>query len=448
MTMTSIQAPGAPTPVDPNFTHNAPPPARQRGQSVGPDAGEGAILFLGDTARGTVPVLALPKKMDADVMVLLLYAVQKKQGQDQIETAEERIADSKEARQKKHDELMEKLKEIKEKQSEGDTAAKVGLAFGWVGVGLAWIVVALAAVFSGGAAAAPLIVAAVALTAFMLCQQTGATDKAIEAMDMNDQEAMGFQIGLAAFMLVLTIALTIVSCGAAAGAAASSAGTVASAGTQTGTAAAQTGTAAAQTGTAAAQTGTAAAQTGTAAAQTGTAAAQTGTAATQTGTAATQTATTATQTATTATQTGTTATQTGTTATQTGTTATQTGTTATQTTSTGTQTGSNVAQTAESGAKLVRIANRVRAAAQVSQGVTQAGGSSAQVATTTYTYEATMARADVQDEQAQLARLQDMTYDQLRRIRKLIEQLQDAGMIVVATIADSRDTAMQIRQTI
>ena len=441
MTMTSIQAPGAPTPVDPNFTHNAPPPARQQGRSVGPDASEGAILFLGDTARGTVPVLALPKKMDADVMVLLLYAVQKKQGQDQIETAEERIADSKEARQKKHDELMEKLKEIKEKQSEGDTAAKVGLAFGWVGVGLAWIVVALAAVLSGGAAAAPLIVAAVALTAFMLCQQTGATDKAIEAMDMNDEEAMGFQIGLAAFMLVLTIALTIVSCGAAAGAAASSAGTVASAGTQTGTAAAQTGTAAAQTGTAAAQTGTAAAQTGTAAAQTGTAATQTGTAATQTGTAATQTATTATQT-------GTAATQTGTTATQTGTTATQTGTTATQTTSTGTQTGSNVAQTAESGAKLVRIANRVRAAAQVSQGVTQAGGSSAQVATTTYTYEATMARADVQDEQAQLARLQDMTYDQLRRIRKLIEQLQDAGMIVVATIADSRDTAMQIRQTI
>ncbi|MDE0365568.1 MAG: hypothetical protein OXP09_08335, partial [Gammaproteobacteria bacterium] len=110
-----------------------------------PGADEGLITFMGDGGDGSVPALALPRNMDADVMMTLLYAIQQKQGQDRIKTSEMRIEDKKAQRQEKHEEIMHKIKKMHEAEKKGGVGKKVGMAFGWIGVGLSWIAVGVVA---------------------------------------------------------------------------------------------------------------------------------------------------------------------------------------------------------------------------------------------------------------------------------------------------------------
>ena len=226
------------------------------------DGSGGLVTIMGDVGDSSVPVLALPRKMDADALMTLLYAIQQKQGQDQIKTSEQRIDDKRAERQKKHEHIMKMIKRAHEAEHKDKTGAMVGKVFGWIGVGLAWAMVGIVAVVSGGAAAVPLAIAATALTAFMICQETGATEKAIEAMHVDDNTAMGIQIGLAVTMLVIMIAATVVSGGAAAGGVASGAADVAAAGAETGAAGAELGAAGAEAGAASAEVASASAEGG------------------------------------------------------------------------------------------------------------------------------------------------------------------------------------------
>ena len=84
----------------------------------------------------------------------------------------------------------------------------------------------------------------------------------------------------------------------------------------------------------------------------------------------------------------------------------------------------------------------------IAQGVTQAGGGSAEVATAKYSYDGASARADAQDDRADMAKYQEITYEELRRIRKMIEQMQNAAAQVVGTIDQTQTTAMNIRRTV
>ena len=124
------------------------------------DDGGGLVTITGDGGDASVPVLALPRKMDADVLMTLLYAIQQKQGRDQIKTSEQRIDDKRAKRQEKHEEIMAKIKKAHEAEHKSKTGALVGKVFGWIGVGLAWAMVGIVAVVSGGAAAVPLAIAA------------------------------------------------------------------------------------------------------------------------------------------------------------------------------------------------------------------------------------------------------------------------------------------------
>ena len=441
--MSSIEAVQASSRANAHQT-NSPPAFTHAPQfSIGTEDGTDTVLvFMQSGPKGTsVPVLALPKTMDAEEMILLLYAVQHKQGQDQIKTSEQRIADSKEARQRKTDEILKKLKEAAEDEDKAEKDGKIIKIFGWIGVGLTWFMVGIATVISGGAAAAPLFIAAVALTAYMISQETGATDKAVEAMGLNDEQAMKFQIGLAVFMTALTIAMAVLSFGAAAGGVAASASTIGGAGAQAGSSAATTGSTAATTGSTAATTGSTAATTGSTVATTGS------TAATNGSTVATTGSTVATTGSTVATK-GSTVATTGSTVATKGSTVANSGSSLPQAASSGSQSTTNATHTAQTSGKVVRVANRVNSSAQVAQGGNQIGSGSAQIDVTVHNYDAANARADAQDEQAELAKHLQITYDWLQRIRKLIEQLQQAGMIVAETIADSRDTSMNIRKTI
>ena len=357
------------------------------------DDGGGLVTITGDGGDASVPVLALPRKMDADVLMTLLYAIQQKQGRDQIKTSEQRIDDKRAKRQEKHEEIMEKIKKAHEAEHKDKTGATVGKVFGWIGVGLAWAMVGIVAVVSGGAAAVPLAIAATALTAFMIAQETGLTDKAIEAMHVDDKTAMGIQIGLAVTMLVVMIAATVASGGAAAGGVASGVADVASAGAEAGAAGAELGAAGAETGAAGAEVASAGAETGAASTEVASAGAEAGVeGATSSSDAATGTAS---------------------------------------------RTG-----------QLVRVANRLKSTAMTVQGVSQAGGGSAEIAAAKYSYDGATARADAQDDRAEMAKYQEITYEELRRIRKLIEQLQNAAAQVIGTIDQTRTTAMKIRRTI
>ena len=357
------------------------------------DDSAGMVTIMGDVGDASVPVLALPRKMDADVLMTLLYAIQQKQGRDQIKTSEQRIDDKRAARQEKHEKIMKMIKKAREAEHKSKTGALVGKVFGWIGVGLAWAMVGVVAVVSGGAAAVPLAIAATALTAFMICQETGATDKAIEAMHVDDKTAMGIQIGLAVTMLVIMIAATIASGGAAAGGVASGVADVASAGAEAGAAGAELGAAGAETGAGGAEVASAGAEAGAAGAEVASDSAEAGVEGATSGTDA-------------------------------------------------------VTGTASRSGQLVRTANRLRTAALIAQGVSQAGGGAAEITTAKYTYDAANARADAQDARAETAKYQEITYEELRRIRKLIEQLQNAAAQVIGTIDQTQTTAMKIRRTI
>ena len=379
------------------------------GVAVDPRAGmgDGLLTFTAEAGEGAVPVLALPKNMDADVMMTLLYAVQEKQGQSQIETAETRVDDRRVERQKKHEEIMHKIKKMHEAEHKGGTGAKIGMAFGWIGVGLAWIAVGVVAVVSGGAAAAPLAVAATAMTVLMICQQTGATDKAIEAMNLDEKGAMGLQIGMAAAMLVVNIGACILSGGAAAGGVASGAADVAATSAQAGAAASEAATTGASAGAATAEAAAASVET---TAETTAAGAEVASAGAETSGATAESAASAADDA--------------------------------------ASTADSITQDASRAGRLVRVANRVRSATVLAQAVPQAGGGSAQIATADYRYQAANARADAQDERAELAESQEMTLEDLRRIRKLIEEMQSGAALVIGTIDESQDTAMHVRRTI
>ena len=357
------------------------------------DDSGGMVTIMGEVGDTSVPVLALPRKMDADVLMTLLYAIQQKQGRDQIKTSEQRIDDKRAARQEKHEQIMKMIKKAHEAEHKSNTGATVGKVFGWIGVGLAWAMVGIVAVVSGGAAAIPLAIAATALTAFMIAQETGLTDKAIEAMHVDDKTAMGIQIGLAVTMLVIMIAATIASGGAAAGGVASGVADVASAGAEAGAAGAELGAAGAETGAAGAEVASAGAEAGAAGTEVASTSAEAGAEG-------------------------------------------------------ATSSSDAVTGAASRSGQLVRVANRLKATAMIAQGVSQAGGGSAEIATAKYSYDGANARADAQDDRAEMAKYQEITEEELRRIRKLIEQLQNAAAQVIGTIDQTQTTAMKIRRTV
>lgn len=400
-----------PTPATggPEETGQTAPAARVQGVPA-QDAGEDLIIFTTET-DGSVPVLALPKNMDADVMMTLLYAIQQKQGQDQIKTAETRIDDKRTQRQAKHEDIMKKIKKMHDAEKKGGVGKKIGMAFGWIGVALSWVAVGVVAVVSGGAAAVPLAVAATAMTALMICQQTGATDKAIKAMNLDDKGAMGLQIGMAAAMLVVNIAACIMSAGAASGGVAAGVADVAAAGAEAGTTATET---AATGGEAGAQAAAAASEAATAGTET---TAEVGAAGSEAATAGVETSSDAAESTASASE---------------------------ETSSAADQ----IAQGAQKSGRLLRSANRVRAAVLVVQAVPQAGSGSAEIATADYRYQGAMARADAQDDRADIAHAQEITLEELRRIRKLIQEMQNASTLVIGTIDSTQETAMQIRRTI
>ena len=403
---------------------------------------------------GGGPELPTPEHMNATDLMAMLFSLRKKHTESSLESAEQRIQDRSVDKAIKSKEMIDKLKKVAEKKSNvGGTLAKV---FAWVGVALSFLVAGIIGVVSGGAAAAPLLMIAAMSAALLIAQQSGGMEKAMDAMGMDDKAKMGFSLGLTAMMLVINIVAVVASGGA------SAVGVAAKVAESTTEVAATASEATAEVGATVAEAAAEISTTATEAAVE---------AATQTAEAAMEVATQTTEAAVeVATQTTEAAVEVSSEATGAITKVATEATEATVETSTKVTEGAvktttdvaeNVATKAPTAAvkavaeklgtsssRVMQVVDKVRSGVKVAEGVTQVSVGGLSIGNATKGYEASMARAGAMRDKAVLAKMQAQDEDDMRRIRNMIERLENAQRSVMSTISRSDEVSLQIRQTI
>ena len=414
---------------------------------------------------GGGPELPTPEHMNATDLMAMLFSLRKKHTESSLESAEQRIQDRSVDKAIKSKEMIDKLKKVAEKKSNvGGTLAKV---FAWVGVALSFLVAGIIGVVSGGAAAAPLLMIAAMSAALLIAQQSGGMEKAMDAMGMDDKAKMGFSLGLTAMMLVINIVAVVASGGASAvGVAAKVAESTTEVAATASEATAEVGATVAEAAAEISTTATEAAVE--AATQTAEAAMEV---ATQTTEAAVEVATQTTEAAVeVATQTTEAAVEVSSEATGAITKVATEATEATVETSTKVTEGAvktttdvaeNVATKAPTAAvkavaeklgtsssRVMQVVDKVRSGVKVAEGVTQVSVGGLSIGNATKGYEASMARAGAMRDKAVLAKMQAQDEDDMRRIRNMIERLENAQRSVMSTISRSDEVSLQIRQTI
>ena len=367
------------------------------------------------------PVLPSPRRMNPADLMTLLYALQKKTKEGHIEDAETSIKMRADDKHNKNADLLSKLKKIAHSKPNkaGGICAKV---FAWVGVALAFVVAAVVAVVSGGLAAAPLFALAALSMGLLIAQETGGMDKMTSAMGMDDKQKMIFSISLTVALLVLNIGATVATGGVSA--VTSIASGVTSLLADTGEAAAEGAAAAAETAASASEAAAAASETAATASEAAAAASE-GAATTAEGAATTAEGAEAGEGAAQASE---------------------------EATSTAAKEGAESAQQAGKNAskstQFIKNATRLRAATQIVSGTTMVAGGSIGIDTARKEYDGTMARSYAMRDKAELAKLAAMDEDDMRRIKKLIEQLQNATVMVLDTLSSADETATKIRTSV
>ena len=328
------------------------------------------------------PTLASPQRLNPADLMTLLYALQRKVKEGHVSDAETNIKMRADSKRSKNADLIDKLKKIAHSKPNklGSIFAKV---FAWIGVALAFVVAGVVAAVSGGSAATPLLILATIALAVLIAQETGGTDKMMDAMHMDDRSKMIFSMCVTVAILVLNIGATVASGGAEA------VSSVVSAVTgllkDAGEAAIEGGAVAAE----AAGEGAAAASEGAAAASEGAATATEGAA----------------------------------------------------------EAGEATSAVSKS-STFMKNANRLRASAQVLSGATMVAGGGIGIDTAKKEYEGTIAHSDAMRDRAELAKLAALDEDDMRRIRKLIEQLQRSSVMALETLSSADETATKIRTSV
>lgn len=321
------------------------------------------------------PTLASPQRLNPADLMTLLYALQRKVKEGHVSDAETNIKMRADSKRSKNADLIDKLKKIAHSKPNklGSIFAKV---FAWIGVALAFVVAGVVAAVSGGSAATPLLILATIALAVLIAQETGGTDKMMDAMHMDDRSKMIFSMCVTVAILVLNIGATVASGGAEA------VSSVVSAVTgllkDAGEAAIEGGAVAAE----AAGEGAAAASEGAATATEGAAEAGEATSA------------------------------------------------------------------VSKSSTFMKNANRLRASAQVLSGATMVAGGGIGIDTAKKEYEGTIAHSDAMRDRAELAKLAALDEDDMRRIRKLIEQLQRSSVMALETLSSADETATKIRTSV
>ena len=438
-------------------------------ESVSPQYGANAVA-------GGGPVLPAPGHANATDLMTVLLSLRQKHTESSIESAEQRIQDRAVDKELKSKEMISKLKEVAEKKKKAGIGSMLGKIFSWIGVGLSFVAAALVGVVSGGAAAAPLLIIATMSAALLIAQQSGLTEKAMDAMGMDDKAKMGFSLGITVLMVAVNIGAVVVSGGASAVGGASQvaqattkvATTTAETATSVGSAAAQT---AAKVSTSVAEAAVeAGAKAATAAVETSAKAVEAAveggvkaaTAAVETSAKAAEAAVEASvKTATAAVETSAKAAE----ATVEGsvkaaTAAVETSAKAAEATvegsvkattaavEVGTKTTGIATKLGLTSANAVKMADRLRSAVNIAGGVSQMATGGVTIGSATQSYQASSARASSMRDKALLTKMQAQDEEDMRRIRNMIEQLENAQSAVMSTIVKSSEMALQIRQSI
>ena len=375
--------------------------------SLAVDAGTGAARP--DAAAGAAggPILPAPAQLDGRDLMALLTFLQNKINESRVKGTQDDIKARGKEKETKNEEAVEKLKELANKSPAGKIAMKV---FAWVGVALSFVVAGVVGVVSGGAAAAPLLMLAVASAAILISQESGLTDKIMDATGMDEKAKMGFAIGLAAAMLIANIVATVATGGAsAAGSAAQVAETTTTA-TSEGVQAAGT---LAEAGAGAAES---AAELSSGASETAQVLAETGA---------------------------------------------NVGEVTAETTGTGAKAASDIAEETQQASVVVRTlarklgvsserilqgADKMRQGVKVASGASQVGLGASTTANAATEYDAGMTRADTQRIKAAQAKLNALDEEDLRRLRQIIEMITQNVIRLTQAMTEGHKVVMHATQ--
>ena len=379
---------------------------------------DAADLSSLDSAISADGAMAQPGVVSPDSMIILLTAISNKMASERSKNVQGDIKARGKEKQLKHKETVDKLQKMLKAQRKSKTGALVGKIFGWVAVALMFVVAAAVAVVSGGLAAAPLFAAATITLGVMIMQETGGTEKLMDATNMSQKDRMIFSISMAVAMVVINLAAAALSFGAGSAGAVSAVTELAEAGVEV---SAEAGAAAAE---GAAEAGSTAA---TVTAET------TAEVTSETTAAVTETvAETASETTSAATET--------TTETMAevpeiaGETIEEGGSTA----------GKAASEGGKSTARAIVVAQKVKAGAAIMGGVSGIGSGSGTAVSTAANYEAGQAAADTKDLKSQMLKLDAMNEEDMAHLRKILEQIQDQVAQASLMLAGSFSTSKKI----
>ena len=199
----------------PSDDMSVPPASRAKAPRVDAGAG-GANPMRGSQKNNDGPQLALPKMIATSVMTVLLMSVEEKVSSERIKSAKEEVQKQTQDAQHADKKRIDDIKKAIKAREKAKHHSKLGKIFGWIGVALTYVAAAVVTVASGGAAAAPVLAAAVLMTGLMIAQETGGIDKMAKAMHLDKKGEMGLMIGLTAAILVVSLVSVVASGGAAA----------------------------------------------------------------------------------------------------------------------------------------------------------------------------------------------------------------------------------------
>ncbi|MBC6413328.1 MAG: type III secretion system translocon subunit SctE [Chromatiales bacterium] len=412
---------------------NAPPvsdgqiPPSSSTSSPRVDAGN--VQASGRSGQGVFssgPNLDLPKVMSTSAMATMLMALEQKISTARVKNAKDKI---KEETQNQQDADKKRIGDIKKMMKAKEKAHHHGLLgkiFGWVGVALTYVAAAVVTVVTGGAAAAPLFAAAVLMTGLMIAQQTGGIHKFAQAVGMNDKAEMGLMIGLTAAVLVVSIVPVVMSGGAAAMSLGSTVMSMISEATATG---AEVGAGAAELGAAGAEAGSTAAEISADATEAAAEGAEVSTTSEEASTAAVDASS---EMADAGAEAGDSTTEVSETSEQ----ASQTASKADDADSTlDEEEGSDVVE--KSASKTQKVAARVGNVVNLASGGAQVGSGATGIQLAEDQHDVAMAEADATDQQAVIANVQALQAATIRKLRKILEEMQANTKTIFSIVSSS-----------
>ncbi|PJE79761.1 hypothetical protein CI610_01263 [invertebrate metagenome] len=156
---------------------------------------------------------------DSDIITMQLVQIQEKLQNNRLKFAQETINIAKIEREQATAKTIKNLREQIAKADQKESANCAQKAFGWIGFVVLVVTAVVTGIVSGGAAAAPLMVAAAVTLMFLIDGETGGTIMSgmVEGLGGDLQGSILATVIITAVM----IALTVASAGMASGAAAS-----------------------------------------------------------------------------------------------------------------------------------------------------------------------------------------------------------------------------------